>query len=123
MAKRKANETSDSTTPNFEEALARIAEIVEQLEDGELSLGDSLQAYVDGVKHLKLCHAALQETERKIELLAGFNSAGNAITQPFDDTASGGEAQVGKRSRETVKPAKSAGRNPDNTVDDSRELF
>jgi exodeoxyribonuclease VII small subunit len=121
VAKKKTTDDMP-TPPNFEDALAQVAEIVEQLESGELSLGESLQAYELGVKNLQVCHAALTEAERKIEVLAGFDAAGNPITQPFDDTASEQESQVGRRSRES-KPAKAPARSKESTVDEARDLF
>ena len=126
MAKKKPSEstTDESGSANFEEALNRVAEIVEQLEGGDLPLGESLQAYEEGIKHLKVCYDALSDAERKIEQLAGFDAAGNPVTQTFDDTASGsGEDQVGRRSRETTKGAKSPPRGKESMIDDNRELF
>jgi exodeoxyribonuclease VII small subunit len=121
MAKKKVESLSpeaEAYAPTFEEAAGRLEEIVRQLEDGELSLGDSLAAYEEGVKHLKTCFDALSDAERKIELLAGFDSAGNPITQPFDDAATAGPSQVARRSRaETPDCAAS------DEVDERRELF
>lgn len=108
--------------PTFEESVARLEEIVEQLEDGRFTLGESLAAYQEGVKHLQLCYEALSEAERKIELLAGFDAAGNPITQRFDDAATAGEANVARRTRGAAKvpPTDTP---PGGEVDDRRELF
>ncbi len=114
----------------FEQSLARLQEIVEQLEDGRLSLGESLAAYEEGIKHLKTCHEALAVTERKIELLAGFDAAGNAMTQPFDDAATDdGEGNVARRSRTatSARTRSAKGNSPaplsDDDLNDLRELF
>jgi exodeoxyribonuclease VII small subunit len=85
--------------PPFEESLGRLQQIVEQLEDGQLPLAESLSAYEEGVKHLKACFDALSDAERKIEILAGFDAEGNPVTRPFDDSATAGEASVARRSR------------------------
>src|SRR4051812_26983870 len=111
----------------FEQSLARLQELVDQLEDGQLTLAQSLAAYEEGIKHLKVCHSALTETERKIEILSGFNAAGEPITKPFDDGASGSEENVARRSREgdrsRRKPTPAAPADMPGDVDDHRELF
>ncbi len=53
----------------FEEVVAELERMVEQLESGELSLEDSLAAFENGVRLVKLCNQKLTEVERKIELL------------------------------------------------------
>jgi exodeoxyribonuclease VII small subunit len=130
--------SSSSDPPTFEQSLTRLQELVDQLEDGQLTLGQSLAAYEEGIKHLQVCHAALTETERKIEVLSGFNAAGEPITKPFDDTASDAEEHVARRSRETQQPAKRRARSvsdgstpvadapgspPNSELDGRRELF
>jgi exodeoxyribonuclease VII small subunit len=125
MAKKKPGESnsveSNGSQPTFEESVARLEEIVEQLEDGQLTLGESLSAYEEGVKHLKTCYEALTDAERKIEVLAGFDASGNPVMQPFDDAATAGEASVGRRSRSAKAPASESPSRGE--VDDRRELF
>ncbi len=53
----------------FEEVVKELERVVEQLESGELSLEDSLAAFENGVRLVKLCNQKLTEVERKIELL------------------------------------------------------
>ena len=53
----------------FEEALEELEKVVERLESGELSLEDSLAAFEEGVKLVRLCNQKLIEVEKKIELL------------------------------------------------------
>ena len=55
--------------PSFEEALARIEQIVERLEEGELSLDESLQLFQEGIGLSRRCQTVLDEAQRKIELL------------------------------------------------------
>jgi exodeoxyribonuclease VII small subunit len=114
--------------PSFEQSLARLQQLVDSLEDGQLPLGQSLAAYEEGIKHLKICHAALTETERKIEILSGFNAAGEPITKPFDDTATETDENVARRSRKSAGdvPRARSVREPtpeDRDVDGPRELF
>lgn len=53
----------------FEKALQRLETIVTELEQGELSLDDSLRIFEEGVKLSKTCLKMLDEAERKIEIL------------------------------------------------------
>lgn len=130
------NSMPDPTSPaTFEQSLARLQELVDQLEDGQLTLGQSLAAYEEGIKHLQVCHAALTDTERKIEVLSGFNAAGEPITRPFDDAATHSEETAPKRTRRPQSertPSVSDGSSPganasgslrDSELDDRRELF
>jgi exodeoxyribonuclease VII small subunit len=55
--------------PRFEEALARLEQIVHALEAGDLSLDDSLKAFEEGTGLLRLCTRRLEEAERRIEVL------------------------------------------------------
>lgn len=53
----------------FEDALERLESIVEELENGELSLEESLSIFEEGIKLSRLCTKQLDEIERKIEVL------------------------------------------------------
>jgi exodeoxyribonuclease VII small subunit len=54
---------------NFETALKDLEKIAEKLEDGNLSLDDSIREFERGIKLAKFCHEKLDEAERKIEIL------------------------------------------------------
>jgi len=54
----------------FEVALEELETVVEQLETGELSLEESLQAFEKGVGLVKFCSQKLDEAEKKIEVLS-----------------------------------------------------
>ena len=53
----------------FEEHLAALEAIVDELESGELSLDGSLARYEEGVKRLKKCYELLSGAEKKVKLL------------------------------------------------------
>ena len=57
------------TNKKFEAALEDLELVVEQLETGELSLEDSLEAFEKGVGLVKYCNQKLDEVEKKVELL------------------------------------------------------
>jgi exodeoxyribonuclease VII small subunit len=60
---------SDSSIKDFEAALAELDSVVKQLEQGDLSLEQSLALYERGVELSRFCHARLEQAERRIEIL------------------------------------------------------
>lgn len=66
----------------FEESLKKLEEIVGQLEQGDLSLDESLRLFEDGIKLSRLCSRQLEEAERKVEVLLQGDSDIPA-TRPF----------------------------------------
>jgi exodeoxyribonuclease VII small subunit len=74
--------------PTFEQALEHLETIVHDLEEGQIGLADALARYEQGVKLLKQCFGLLEDAERKVELLSGFDAAGNPITTPFENESS-----------------------------------
>ena len=96
--------------PTFEEALDSLEKIVHDLEEGQIGLAEALAQYEQGVKLLKQCFSLLEGAERKIELLSGFDSAGNPVTTTFDDESSlsrdeKGETRTRRRAAPRPKPA------------------
>jgi len=59
----------DPTIKDFEAAIAELEGIVKKLEEGDLPLEQSLQLYERGVHLSRYCHARLEETEHRIEIL------------------------------------------------------
>jgi exodeoxyribonuclease VII small subunit len=92
--------------PSFEDAITNLESIVHDLEEGQIGLADALSRYEQGVKLLKQCYGMLEGAERKIELLSGFDAAGNPLTQPYDDEASAERDQRGeaRSKRRSTKP-------------------
>ncbi|HET8865654.1 MAG TPA: exodeoxyribonuclease VII small subunit [Gracilimonas sp.] len=52
---------------SFEEALKKLESIVEQLEDEDITLEDSVKLYEEGVKMSKFCTEILEQAELRIE--------------------------------------------------------
>ena len=67
----------------FEEALQEMETIVQRLEDGNLSLDESLALFEDGIKLSRLCSQRLDEAEKKVEILLK-NENGSLSRQPFE---------------------------------------
>ena len=64
-------EAPKKPAPSFEEALERLDDIVEKLEDGELPLDDAIARFEEGLALLKQCRARLEGAELRVkELLA-----------------------------------------------------
>lgn len=56
-------------SPNFEESLEQLEELVETMESGDLSLEESLKAFESGIKLTRECQTRLQEAEQKVQIL------------------------------------------------------
>ena len=54
---------------DFEAALSELESIVRRLEQGDLTLENSLSLYERGVVLSRYCHARLEDVEKRIELL------------------------------------------------------
>ena len=68
---------------SFEESVLRLENIVKSLEEGNLSLDDSLSAFEEAIGLVKICNEALENAERKVKLL--IESADGTVTEkPFD---------------------------------------
>ena len=65
----------------FEQSLAELEMLVEQMESGDLSLEDSLKAFEQGIKYTRECQEALTKAEQKVQLLLKKN--GQTDAQPF----------------------------------------
>ncbi len=58
---------------SFEEALAKLEQITKELEEGDLSLEESLQYFDEGVKLAEQCNSKLNDAQKKIEILLKKN--------------------------------------------------
>ncbi len=69
---------------HFEDDIKRLQKIVEELANGKLTLGESLKKYEEGIKLIQGCSAALNDAQRKVELL--MKKDGKYSLEKFDDT-------------------------------------
>ena len=56
-------------SPTFESALAELESLVTRMEDGQLSLEQSLTAYKRGAELLKFCQAQLADARQQVKVL------------------------------------------------------
>jgi exodeoxyribonuclease VII small subunit len=54
----------------FEQAIKELTGIVGKIEQGDITLGDSLQQYEKGMALIKQCRKILQEAEKRIEKIS-----------------------------------------------------
>jgi len=67
----------------FEEALGRLEDIVKKMEAGEMSLEESLKAFEEGIKLVRLCSRKLDEAERRVEIL--LKQEEELVSKPFKE--------------------------------------
>ncbi|MBU1694730.1 MAG: exodeoxyribonuclease VII small subunit [Verrucomicrobia bacterium] len=77
MAEKKAEQKM-----TFEKALARLEEIVAEMEGGQLSLEKMMACFEEGTELVKFCSGQLNEVERKIEILV--KKGEETATAPFE---------------------------------------
>jgi exodeoxyribonuclease VII small subunit len=63
----------------FETSLMELEKIVRELEQGDLSLEDSLKLFEGGVKLSRECQERLNQAERRIEILLKDESGNPAL--------------------------------------------
>ncbi len=68
---------------SFEEAIARLEEIVSSLESGEAPLDKSLALFEEGVGLVKKCNEQLEKAESAVKKLV--NVDGELVEKPFDN--------------------------------------
>lgn len=91
MARKTASDIAAATSPpdspvaNFEQSLDALEHLVEKMEQGQMSLEDSLAAYERGVGLYRRCQQALEQAELRVRLLSDPEQPDTA--EPFGDTA------------------------------------
>ena len=58
-----------STPQDFANSMAELEQILKVMEQGELSLEDSLLKYEDGIKLIRACQQTLDKAQQKIKTL------------------------------------------------------
>jgi len=70
---------------NFESALQELEKLVEEMEQGDISLEQSLQKFERGIALSRACQKALQDAEQKVQILIEKKQADTLAD--FDDQA------------------------------------
>ncbi|NOZ51748.1 MAG: exodeoxyribonuclease VII small subunit [Gammaproteobacteria bacterium] len=58
---------------NFESAVTELELLVTEMEQGEISLEDSLKKFERGIELTRSCQKALEEAEQKVQMLVEVN--------------------------------------------------
>ena len=61
--------TRKKSTSVFEESMEELEKLVEQMEQGDISLEESLKAFERGIKLTRACQQSLQDAEQNIQIL------------------------------------------------------
>ncbi|MDX1571704.1 MAG: exodeoxyribonuclease VII small subunit [Xanthomonadales bacterium] len=72
----------ESPAPDFEKALTELETLVERMEQGDLTLEQSLQHFERGMQLSRSCQQALDEAKLRVEQL--LSSEQGDATEPFD---------------------------------------
>ena len=70
-------------TKSFEDALSRLEEIVNIMEEGELSLDDTVKLYKEGVELASLCGGKLTDAKQQVTMLTA-DLDGQISEKPFE---------------------------------------
>lgn len=72
----------DNQEIRFEDYLAKLEKIVQQLEEGELTLDESVKLYQEGMNISKICLKILNEAKQRVEKLV-IQGEGQYTINPF----------------------------------------
>lgn len=74
----------------FEDALDKLEKIVSKLEQGDISLEESLKLFEEGIKWSRFCSQKLEEAEKKVEILLR-DKDGDRNAEPFESLLNSGQ--------------------------------
>lgn len=61
--------TTNNDTERFEDRMARLESLIDQIESGEIGLEESIDAYEQGVAIIESCRGMLESAEQRVEEL------------------------------------------------------
>jgi exodeoxyribonuclease VII small subunit len=68
---------------SFEKALLELEEVVNNLEEGKLSLDESLKRFEEGIRLSRICNKKLEQARQKVNKLV--EKDGKILTGPLLD--------------------------------------
>lgn len=72
---------------NFEKSLEQLEEIVSKMEQGQLSLEQSLDAFEQGVKLTRICQETLKNAEQRVSQLVKQGDEFELVSPEHNDNA------------------------------------
>ncbi len=76
-------EKKQAAPKTFEEASARLDELVERMESGQLPLDDMIAAFEEGRRLVAFCNAKLSEVQKRVEVIKAQEADGTIVREPF----------------------------------------
>jgi len=85
MPKKTSKKSTAKSSSSFklEKALTELEKLVEIMEQGDISLEDSLKHFEQGVELTRQCQKALKQAEQKVQIL--IDKSENADLQKFEE--------------------------------------
>lgn len=83
MPKKAAKKTKKDQLPDFEKSLRELESLVERMEQGEISLEQSLKDFERGIELTRQCQTALQQAEQRVQQLISKNGQDELV--PFEE--------------------------------------
>lgn len=68
----------------FEASMLELEEVVSKLENGDITLDDSLKLFEQGIKLAKTCQKKLDDAEKKVKILTA-DSNGDFVEEDFGE--------------------------------------
>lgn len=75
----------DDKQPSFEESIAALERIVEDISSGKVGLEESLVMYEKGMELVKRCRSILDSAEKRIEILS--HEGGTMKASPLEGSS------------------------------------
>jgi exodeoxyribonuclease VII small subunit len=87
--------SQDDEAPSFEGMMQRLQDLVGTLEQGNLSLEESIRSFEEGVALVKRCTEILDQAERRIQKLTR-DAEGKPATAPVEEDGDADEGRSGE---------------------------
>lgn len=79
---------------NFEKSLSDLEALVERMEEGDMSLEESLKAFENGIRLTQHCQQALTQAQQRVQML--IEQDGELRSIAFNDEAAADEPEDGQ---------------------------
>jgi exodeoxyribonuclease VII small subunit len=83
MKRKEATSGAQAQEPSFETMMERLQVLVEKLEEGNLTLEESIRSFEEGMDLVGKCTAVLGQAEQRIQKLTR-DAAGRPVTAPLE---------------------------------------
>ena len=81
--------TNPESLPSLEQSLAEISQLIDKMEQGEVTLEQSLHDFERGITLVKHCQKVLEDAEQKVTILTQNQSQTELKAYEKEDKAQG----------------------------------